>query len=297
MVRLLFSCLLFSIFLVGCTEDIPIILPEQEEQLGAYVYINQTTDTASIIIERTLRFEETLNENNARLEGSASVSLFQDNEKVANFEQRSSSIFYDHPDPLGIQAGETYNIQIEHPDFEIMTASESAIKNPVSPIIVDKDSISPPMGSTDNFEIILKIEDQANISNYYQIGAAIETLNQGGEQEIEQIAIFGNYIITINSVVTDLQFITVGDDIFLSDETFDGKEVIIFFQAGSFSFDPDYIIFRNISESFYNFMRFLNNDLDIDYGAFLETIPVYSNFDMGFGVFAFFTEEKIIITE
>lgn len=297
MVRLLFSCLFFSILLLGCTEDIPIILPEQEEQLGAYVYINQTTDTASIIIERTLRFEETLNENNAKLEGSASVSLFQNNEKVADFEQRNASIFYEHPDPLGIQAGETYDILIEHPDFEMMMASESAIKNPVSPIIIDKDSIIPPFGLADNFDVILKIEDQANIRNYYQIGAAIETLDQNGHLVKDQITIFGNYIIMVDGVVSDLQFITVGDDNFLSDETFDGKEVIIFFQAGSFNFPPDFLIFRNISESFYNFMRFLDNDLDIDYGAFLETIPVYSNFDMGFGVFAFFTEESIIITE
>ena len=297
MIRLIFSFLLFFILLSACTEDIPIILPEQEEQLGAYIFIDQTADTASIIIERTLRFEETLNETKARLEGSAAVELYKDNEKIANFEQQNASIFYSYANPLGIQAGESYDIQIKHPDFEIMMASESAIKKPVSPVIIDRDSITPPVGIIDSFDLILKIEDQANTRNYYQIGAAIETLNQGGEQDIEQIAILGNYIITIDGLVTDLQFIIVGDDIFLSDETFNGKEVVIFFQTGSFSFTPEYIIFRNISESFYNFMRFLNNDLDVDYVAFLETIPVYSNFDMGFGVFAFFTEERLMLTE
>ena len=68
MKRYLFVMIIFSTF--SCTEDIPIILPEQEEQLGAYVFINQTVDTASVIIERTLRFEETLVETNSSFQNA-----------------------------------------------------------------------------------------------------------------------------------------------------------------------------------------------------------------------------------
>ncbi|MCI5081533.1 MAG: DUF4249 domain-containing protein [Saprospiraceae bacterium] len=291
--RLAVLCLIL-IVMSSCEEEIPIVLPEQEEQLGAYVFIDQTADTAAVVIERTLRFEETLTENDAKLQGMARVDLFEEGSLIVNFKQRDFSIFYEAQDTLGIEEGKTYSIEIEHPQFETMIASEQAIVNPVKPSVAKIENYTLPDGLIRDFVVVFDINDPEGESNFYSVGAFA---SQKGSTEVSTINP-NEIILVVDGVAqSDFEFISLGDDIYFGDESFNGKNVQILIPDFAFFLEPDQVVFFNISESYYNFMRFLDNDLDVDYGAFLETIPVYSNFENGFGVFAFFTEEVIDLQE
>ena len=288
MVFLTYICLF-----VACEVDIPIELPEQEELLGAYVLIDQTNDTATVLIERTLRFEETLLENQANLEGPATVKLKQGINQITNFTQEQQSIYYKPDFPaFDIEEGLMYEIEIEHPDFETMEASEESISDPVEMTVEKIASYALPDGRIPASTYILAFEDPLNKDNYYQLGARRKFLLDG-VYVFTDVSIFNNYFILVDGQATDLEFISVSGDLFISDESFDGKLVQILIPEDIFSQEPDQLLVRNLSESHYNFMRFLDNNDNSDFTALLEAVPIYSNFDRGFGVFGFYTEQTL----
>jgi len=175
------------------------------------------------------------------------------------------------PDTTFIEAGESYTFLVEHPDFD---SSETTLDCPVEGAMLSNLRYSREGGLLSDFEeassISFDITDLANGPGYYQLSGRVS----------RQGILSSTFDMESTDPIAQKAF--PRDDIFISDDTFDGETRTITIRFRRFFYNPDdddYIelILSSISEGTFNFSRSLER-FDATNGVpFASPVQVSSN--------------------
>lgn len=281
----------------GCVDTLPFDGLENEPLLGVYVFIDLSDTVSTAIVEQTLPFTQIINQDDAFLEGSARVTVFERGDSLFTFDQNGESVFYSsYHTSLGGNIA-TYEVVASHPDYPEMRAMVTAPRRAEILSVQNYDSLQ--VGSGELQENILEIilEEPAGIGEFYELGI------------VNIIPSDVDSTVSVWSVDTDLVRLEANGEelnpsryegsrrfnLFqLSDENIDGKTIRLLFNYGGFiNIGKLHLIFRDIPEPHFEYAVFLEG---FDSGLPPEIVAfptVYSNFDQGLGIFSVYHERLI----
>ncbi len=299
MQRLLWMLTAGYLLLCSCEDTLPFDEPGPEPLLAAYAFIDLSDTLSSVVVEQTLPFAEVINRQVALLQENAAVRLSRDGEPLPDFARRGQSVFYDlRHDPLGTTPA-NYRLTVTHPDFPAMTAEVRTPRRAASLTVQRYDSLQLENGQWEESVLEIRFNDPDGLGEYYEIGLVnlVEsdvdsTITYWSvDSELLQLEVEGE-VLNSNRFFSSRRF----DFWQLSDENIDGGEVRLLFRFNAFfpSFDLR-LIFRDIPKSHFDFAVFLEG---FDGGLPPEVVAfpsVYSNFDVGLGVFSVYHERFLPI--
>ncbi|MFP5471943.1 MAG: DUF4249 domain-containing protein [Bacteroidia bacterium] len=282
---------IFIFTLVGiifsCTKEVRIDLPKAEQKMVVNCLFTKDSTFLVNLTELNDAFDNQIYAIN-----NAAISLYE------------NDIFVEHltpADPNGNyissilpKEGKKYAIVCEHKDFPTATAIDYLPYNPsLITISSIKDSVAfEPDWDKPYSQISVDFIDDVH-KNYYEV--KVFNLYQP-EQSVsyysEASYIFSHDLSVENN---DAHFFQ-GNSILFSDELFNGKKKTItinFYQIFSEELGV-VVLFREVSENYYNYKKGLYNHVYSQYGGFGigagNPIDMYNNIENGYGVFAGYTQ-------
>ncbi len=218
--------------------------------------------------------ETLLNEAIVKLKtsGSSDVEFVNDLSRSPEFNYRGFLID-------SLVPGQSYELQVEHPDYDVVTATQ------VMPELVEvreMELVEQGGIDIDGEELAtleFKINDPSGIQNFY--GCQILVVDTAS-QYYDVVPIYTN----------DLQIVDGFNysDVYLTDQAFEGKTYTIRleFSRGRYAQVRQfgYLLWKNVSKDFYQYTtslaRFENGD---DFEGFSEPTIIHSNIEGGLGCF------------
>ncbi len=213
---------------------------------------------------------------------------------------------------LRAESGRTYKLEIEHPDYEVVTC-ETTVPEPVEIALIDTTYSDAERWyhGRKNLGVKLKFNDPANTANYYRLVSHIrngkyEERNYNMEQE-SYVYIEERYVILTDPVLIPKQedandFLSGSmENIYniFTDQLIDGKEYSI--NVDFNVWDPERrdtinlldlgefyeitIMLQSINHDTYLFLKSSYEHLYYSDDLFAEPVQVYSNVNNGRGIF------------
>ncbi len=293
---IIFSCLIIQ----GCGDSFSTIIeidpPEFESQLSVTGFVNSGEPLINLEVGRNLSILTDSDAADFAVDG-AFVSITKmssgiEVNSVSNIDPsvtREGRFILVFPDTNFIEEGESYTFLVEHPDFE---NSETTLLCPEEGAVLSNLRYNREGGLLSDFEeassISFDITDFGENSGYYQLSGRV--MRQGVLSS------------TFNMESTDpiAQKAFPRDDIFISDDTFDGETRTLTIRFRRFFFIPevdDYIelTLASISEGTFNFSRSLER-FDATNGVpFASPVQVTSNVNNAQGNIGLATQTRYIV--
>ncbi len=307
---LIFLC---SILIFSCQEQVV--------ELGIpghtpFLVVNGILDTDSIISLHVSNSVGAFQQGEVNSISDANVFLYQNNEPLGEMNidfnnvdtlyimeqsgywwdvEQSEPIYYYKFNTLP-QVGVTYSIEVNHPNFESVSA-ETTVPEEIELTqleILDNSDLSEVYTSTLN----LSFFDDPNVNNYYRIRLFVHTsgshFNEDGEEENIRkeypLVLYSNDPSFSQGIPWD-GYSFSGRRVFFSDDLFDGaqKEISFDFEykIDSEMTDSIFLQLTSFSEeafNYYNSMEANDNRFFSDIAT--EPVPIFTNIENGAGVFA-----------
>ena len=256
------------------------------------------------------------------LVSGAQVTLLEDGQEVAQLTSEAAGWY---TAPFRPQSGHRYTVRVSADEVEPVEAS-SAIMVPVAIGQLTADTVQTESGVScvnDDCETIyspeyrlqLQLTDPGGAANYYEILGYAVTLDS-----VPQYDAMGSFVgydtvsqrqrvnfQTGDPVVNNSFSSIVGDEFYgnsllFNDDIFSGKGYTVDFtteNVGGYGFSSTLekltLVLRTLSEDQYQYLRtrdlqeFNNGDL------FSEVVPVYNNVENGFGIFAGYSADSVVV--
>lgn len=187
------------------------------------------------------------------------------------------------------QHNQTYSIEVTAPDFDPVSASTNI------PDLIDLNTVDT-MGVQDvngfkELELTITFQDIPNEENYYMLEVYAADIING--------QIFLNpMILRSDDVTLGLGQDGYSDQVFFSDELFDGTQKTLIIYVEDTRYYDDYIEIRltSITQDLERYYRTLNAYNDTYGNPFAQPVQVFSNVDGGFGIFAGYEVSRKKIT-
>ena len=227
----------------------------------------------------------------------AIVSIKDDNENIIETLNHIENGFY-----IGQtfpQENQTYILEVNHPDYADITASDS-LPSPITINSVDTSTIIDPINGN-RLQISMNFDDPENTQNYY----LIETYS------VNEYLVIKNSDTTEYELDTTKQFMVLTDEVFqnggspwreqglFNDLLFNGQNKTLELEIPNDSwsgsedgYDWSYqtltlrLYLHNITLSYYYYRTSLELFQNASGNPFAQPVQVYSNIENGFGVFA-----------
>jgi hypothetical protein len=277
-------CFLILIFLIAsCTKEVKLDFPDAERKTAISCFF--TPDSV---------FRVFVNQTSAILDDSI---YYVQNAQLNLFE---NGVFFDSLsyDTLGFYAstkapviGNSYRIEVVVPDCPAIMASDII---PVKENISSVSFIDSAIFDADGYfaEINVSFPDNGNQSNYYELLLMKRYVDEWGITRNEIISCSSDKI-TDNVLKNEGLLDYFPSSYVFSDALFNGTthEMKLFFWRENLVDNSQIIVvFRSLSESFYHYKKtltlHLNNQQSDIWNGVGEPVPMYSNVNDGYGIFA-----------
>lgn len=287
---------LISLFtLNACSEDffestVEIEIPEHIPTLAVSGVLTEGYDSIRFLVTTS----QSINDLNAPkpLEG-ANIQLFKDGNLLPAFTS-NGDFFETILNSSDLEAGSTYRLEVEHPDFEAVSSTQiMPEKTKIDSFIFEKD------GTLDEFgdivdELSIEFTDDPNEENYYMFqfieeGVRIDSWNQDTFKFKD-----ARYIETRDPNVVygfnGYSGFGSGRVPMLSDASFNGKKIKVIFSSYSSDWSNQTTekitaYLTSISKERYFYLSSLGSYYDSDGNPFVEPVNVAGNIENGLGAF------------
>jgi hypothetical protein len=292
-ILLLCAIALFSVLhFYSCTkvEDV-VEFPVKEKTLVLHCYFSQ--DSAWLFfVSRSLSVID-----NAELKyvTDATVKLFEEDELKATL----TSITYDPEtnipfyrfEGLNPQVGKKYKVEVSHPDYPTIYASD-VLTTPVNLIIENSKIIDSSLfydpwlqKSIGNMtaSITISVDDPAKQDNYYLL---YMYYIDSSEYAVYKTKI---YSYETNNPAVDKKY---DNGLLFTDYLFDGKKYEITFKIDDWSFYSGkkyYFVLESMSRARFYYEKSTRLYYNMQYDPFSEPIQIFNNIENGYGIFAGFS--------
>ena len=281
--QFIYITLIASIIFASCGEgsftkivDVP--LGDTDSQLTVIANLNNVNDEHYILVSKTL---SVLDNGEFESLNNAQVNLTTPDEGIKSLLFDQNANLYSLPQYTFI-GGETYSIEVDHPDHAPMKAEVTV---PMGPEIID---ISVELNDdfhVNNLEsdvITLKFKDPGSEVNTYKFTGRMISYDSESKDTFDN-----RYYFDLSNNILEYN-----EDI-ISDITFNGKEYeLILLGNRSFYTDTPSITtiaieidILSLTEEFYLYDNSISQAEDAIDNPFVEPSTIYSNFDNGFGIF------------
>lgn len=315
-IQRIFSLLLSAITLLSCETVVDIDLPVEPTRLVVNGFINPDSAVAvrisksRFVLDRSQAFT---------LVDDAIVTLFENGLEVTQLTTEGEGWYTSSFRP---QAGSEYIIQASASGLEPVEANTEVL-----PIVVIKaltaDSVRretgtscfnddcQPIYSTD-YRVQLSLSDPVNQDNFYEVQAYTVVVdsfpvfddNSDEPTGYDVITYWGEaYLTSDDPVVSSTEFdfgdgAFFGSSLLFTDEIFSGNEYTLNFTSeGSFGGNITrlIIVLRTLSNDQYQYLRTLQLQEYNEGDPFAEVVPVYNNIENGFGIFAGYSADSVVV--
>jgi hypothetical protein len=284
-------------FFASCEKDVNVVIPYEGEKL----VLNSLFYADSNIYARVLKSQK-LSSNYFNAEPSNAVlTLLENNIPVGNF--TTVNIFNTkwYKSPIVAQVGKTYKIITTAPGFNTVEGEDVVPQKPTAEInsiaVIQNNNSN---GINYNRKLKFKIKDAATDENYYLIKVhGVDTnLSANGPRYNYNIGRYGLYA-ELEGYSTDAN--TFGgsfgnNEIFLTDETFNGREVSFNLNFESYSNNSHFALeVVSLSKSTFRYLKSVQSQQNTQGDPFAEATIVFNNIKNGFGIVGGAAEKIIFI--
>ncbi|PLX12453.1 MAG: hypothetical protein C0594_02425 [Marinilabiliales bacterium] len=195
------------------------------------------------------------------------------------------------------QFGKKYSLEISHPDFESISASDQ-LPDSVAGIQVEMqmldssytwDEYAHEYYGHAHVKTKITLPDPGYTDNYYKISAYIgDTIEDWNGSYYYEYSIYLEY--ESNSILEE----GTGDYIVLSDEFFNGENYVVefeFWDGYYYPGRPYYFKINSLSRAAYLYNKTVNLYNSRKGSPFAEPVQIYNNIENGFGIFAGYTTQ------
>lgn len=292
MKRLLFL-LSISLLYISCEKVIPFDGDVNTPKL-VINSVFESDSTFKVHVSSSRSVIDTASFNNI---DDAIVSIKDDNENIIETLNHIENGFY--KGQTFPQENQTYILEVNHPDYADITASDS-LPSPITINSVDTSTIIDPINGN-RLQISMNFDDPENTQNYY----LIETYS------VNEYLVIKNSDTTEYELDTTKQFMVLTDEVFqnggspwreqglFNDLLFNGQNKTLELEIPNDSwsgsedgYDWSYqtltlrLYLHNITLSYYYYRTSLELFQNASGNPFAQPVQVYSNIENGFGVFA-----------
>jgi hypothetical protein len=307
MKNIIYSILLFSLFLVSCDLEtvIDLDIPSHEPVLVLNGLLDTDTNAQVVISHSVGAFSDAIpsfiNDANVLLYKNnelIGISLLPDVENLAyvNYIDDSQNVdslaMYYYKSDYKPEKNENYRIEVNHSDYPSISA-ETYIPDDISLYNIDIDTIS----SEEKIGFTFSFDDNSSQQNYYRLklfsSCKKEWENEDGDIEEWNFRGDTRFMSNDPSFPSEIPFegyTFEGDNVVFTDALFNGQQKTITLDVISdlkyADCDTIIIQFSTFSDDTYSYYNSLGDhsekgELSIFGG---EVIPVYSNVENGLGV-------------
>jgi len=299
------------IFGTACQKPLEIDYPEQEPAL----VVNCLFAPDSLFVARISHTAPTDDSTNLSI-SDANCEIWSEGEKLATL-THSENGFYSNPN-LMAEVGKAYTIKVSHPDYPNISATDTVPEQAtISEIYTEYFTKYDPLGETYFNQLYLKINDNPEKNNFYQIRSKVLTLYIDKEWDgdttwtiIDTIYQYQPIYLSNNSLLIRNEEIDENKIAFFSDKYFNGRNTLLNFEyslpfSGSNGGEPylsehDLIItFKTISYQYYNYTKQLEKHVYNQYSDLIngisDPVQMTTNIKNGYGIFAAYNPQTFIL--
>ena len=303
MKNILYILAFSSLGLASCesffSQTVEIDPPPYTKQLSFHVSVSDKDTAIKVIMTRNYGILETVDNVDQYFVKNAKASLYKDGQLWLNLQalNADSTFVLVGALPSPLQAGSTYELRAEHPDFP------TAIGKQIMPGDFQVDSAqikydaatNPDGGRVDEVNIFMK--DQAGVRNFYEV-TLFETyyyiIYDEVNQELDTIGVYRQRVYPDNFPDASIVNGAYGGAL-LSDQFFDGQPYKFQLQVYAGNGNPVEVHIRNITEDYYKWSRSYYSQIDAEENPLAEPVSVYNNLIDGLGNFSVAAEKVFLV--
>ena len=313
---------LFVLLSCACETVVDVDIPPEPTRLVVNSFISPDQDVGLRVTKSKSALDRA---ESFPLVNDAQVTLYEEGREVAQLTNESSGWY---TAPFRPQAGFRYTVQVSSNGAQSVEAT-SRIETPTAIGGLTADTIQIESGfscinddcetnySTE-FQLQLQLTDASGLANYYEILGYTVTLDSVPQfdgagnftrydtvSRRQRVSFVSDDPVVNNSAsaLGDSEF--YGRSLIFSDEIFSGQgytvdfrttDTNVFYNGANYSvLQKLIIILRTLSEDQYQYLR--TRDLqDFNSGnLFSEVVPVYNNIENGFGIFAGYSADSVVV--
>ena len=303
--------LLLFLLIAACEKPIVVDLPDHESQLVAYGFFAPDS-TWKIHLSNSVSYTDRLG---PQLITDGQIALLRGSEVIGQF-QHVSDGFYVLPDGQRPVNGELYTIRARA-DGYLEVTGDSEVPTPVT---VSAPQVSVTANTTipdlEDWDVTLTVPDPGNEENFYGIRARVNwRITYMGEVVSEEgfytsIRTRDPVLLENDGAILDAEAIYL-DDANFSDDLFQGRSQQVNFTletpvnlvdfAGENGEEADVEIWHEIefltmTRDMYRYWVTRNLQELTSEDPFAEPVQIHSNMSNGYGVFAGYNVQRIIVT-
>jgi len=301
MVKILFFAAFIFLF-SACSEDffnqvVDIDPPKYEKQLVAHMKTGINDTAMSLSVSRNFGVLEKVPVGGWAVAG-ALVTMWEGDQILATFTQASIASDFQSAllSPGFFQAGRTYTLQISHPDFDTVNATQTMPQVPaVDSVTFDREGGLNAFGE-ELSAIDVYLQDPAGEINFYEIFIVGEyeyvdsVFDDSGNLEYVDTLLYESYFTPEGSDDPNVQF-GMNNTVLISDQFFNGKPYKLNARIYRFQRPPGYAVYvRNLTEDYYLYSISALRKYNTEGIPFVEPVFVHGNLDNGIGIFGLHNE-------
>ncbi len=294
---------LAAISLASCTEDffsqtIEIDPPAYDKQLVVHQLITNRDSSIHVEVGRNFGILENVPDS-AWLVRGATVEIWLDGQKYLTFQQSNLGLPWHWAyNTIGLfQPGKEYEIKVQHPDFEEVTAKQTMQENVAVDSVRFRENggILPGGDKVSAIEVFLK--DVAGAKNYYMVQVISKQYNGYIQDSL------GNWVIDSTQFYFYPLYPETSDDpnarfgaynsMVVNDQFFDGSDYRFSFKFYKYSSQDENfrVVVRGITEEYYRFLITAIQKADAEESPFADPVTDFGNLKNGIGYFALASEQ------
>jgi hypothetical protein len=317
--KLLIFTVLSSFLFSSCTEDsftqvVEIDPPKFDKQMTLHLFLTDKDSSNRVQLGQNFGILETVPDGKWFLK-DGSIEIFENNQSVLKYNENSDFgyVFYNTLVPPNLLvAGKTYELRVNHPDFEEVTSTQVM----PSEFSVEFARYRENAGTTNDPDLLpleaidVLINDKAGEKNYYEM----EVLVNYPQLQPKFDSLTGGYI--YDPLTGQLLYDTIGyyeysaypepsedinavagtgNTLLISDKEFDGQKYIFSFRKFRASEKKFTVYIRSITEESYLYSASAKRKSDAEDNPLAEPVSSFSNLKGGIGIFGLKSEKRFRI--
>ena len=286
------------------SQTVEIDPPDYTASMVFHELVSDQDDTLKINLTRNFGVLEQVDDDKKWAVKGATVEWWQNGQKVLTLLPLSadSSQVYFGLLPAPLQAGQEYQIKVNHPDFEPVTATQ-VLPAPLDKVdnIVFKRQISTNEFGEPVSQLEFNITDKADEKNFYEFFLQVDNVNKFIVDYLpDGTPVYDSFTYQY-TVPFDVTFDPnlregLGNSQLLNDQFTNGQEYKFKGQFLDYQ-NPDqtqefYLVVRTVTQEYYYWSRSYLQQSNAGDNPLAEPISVYNNLENGLGIFGMFSEKR-----
>jgi Domain of unknown function (DUF4249) len=276
------------VFFLGCVRDVEVDLPDHTPQL----VVNCTFTPDSIWVAHVSASAGILETTGPIPITNAVVFILKDGVVVDSLTHFTDGYYVGSTFP---QPADNYTIRVSANGYATVEGSSYVPTIiPISAVTWRDSAMVYPDGTVEG-EIRFTINDPGGVANYYEaVVARLDTFDFFGDTLITWVPVFVN---TIDPALNAAVYNFTGS-IYFTDDLFEGETKELKLLANQFDFEDSthlYLIQGNLTEDYYQYSVGLAKYLENEFNPFAEPVLIHNNIQNGFGVFAGYAADSILV--